>query len=427
MAYPRSRGHAWSWRPLALAIAIGWVALGPARAANLPSAVQRTEHPAFRARAVPITENDSTALAIQVEIPYTALCFLRAVGGWETNFDVIVTAWLRDRQVAGDRWSESIRVAQRRELHGREARFVREYVLKLPAAEYQIEVTLTEPRCGVEGRVRLSGTVAATLAGGMRLSPILLGSCGLAGSLRELLHDRHVRLEFSDPAESVCAYVDLTHRALPADSVRVSWRLARAGDGAARGAGKASFPADSATTRLAWPLGLGGLALDAYRLEVTAALGDSRVDGSVVFGVRIESESSLTPFFNDELDALRYIASDSEVDELRTAPPAERAARWTAFWKRHDPDPETAENEFKDEFFRRLRYVETEFRTDRPGWRTDRGQVYIRYGEPDSIDSEPLPQYGFPSQVWRYDGLGLRFVFVDRTGFGDYRLISDLW
>jgi GWxTD domain-containing protein len=414
-------------RVLVLALALGWLAAAGARGADLPPAVQRAEHPSFRARAVPILENDSTALAVQVEVPYTALCFLRATGGWEARFDVIVTAWRRDRQIAGDRWSESIRVAERRALHRRDARFVREYVLTLAPADYELEVTLAEPRCGVDGRVRLGAAVPATIPGEARLSPILLGPCGLGGTLRELLHDPRVRVDFSEPAESICAYADLTHRALLGDTVRVEWRLLRAGDGAPQRAGRASFVADSARTRLAWPVPLGGLGFDTYRLEVNAALGEARAAGSVVFGVRIESQSSLAPFFRDELEVLSYIADDEEVEELRRAPAESRAAAWDAFWKRHDPTPDTDENEFEDEFFRRLRYAETEFRGDRPGWRTDRGRVYIRYGEPDTIESEPVPQYGYPSLVWRYDRLGLRFVFVDRTGFGDYRLVSDLW
>jgi GWxTD domain-containing protein len=169
---------------------------------------------------------------------------------------------------------------------------------------------------------------------------------------------------------------------------------------------------------------LEGLGFDTYRLVATATLGDARVEGSVVFGVEIESETSLAPFFRDALDILEYIAGESEVAALRMANPADRAARWAEFWKKRDPTPETDANEFKEEFFRRMRYADTEFAATGRGWRTDRGRIYIQHGEPDSIERDAMPRDGYPIEIWLYDRLGLRFVFLDRTGFGDYRQVE---
>jgi GWxTD domain-containing protein len=401
--------------------AMGGIAAG---AIQLPTAAQSVERPAFRARTVPFTDGDSTAIAIQIELPYDALCFPRAGDGWVAHFDLIATAWRHDRQIAGNVWRDSIRVAQRGELRGRRARYVRDCVLPLPPGEYEIEVTLSEPQCGQEGRLRVAAIIPADLEGQAHLSPILLGPCGLAGSLRDLLGDRRVRLDFADPAESVCAYVDLSHRGLTGDSIRVRWRLAEAEGGTVRLEGRAAFAPDTALTRLTWLVPLAGLGMDSFRLGVTATLGGAQAEASVVFGARIETELTLGPFFQDDLDVLLYIATDAAVNELRNAAPDERAARWAEFWKPRDPTPGTEENEFKDEFFRRMRHADREFSGAGPGWRTDRGRIYILNGEPDSIERDPMPSGGFPVEVWIYDSLGLRFVFVDRTGFGDFRLVS---
>jgi len=411
-------------RGAAMALLVGGLGILAANATRLPTAVQHTERPAFRARTVPILERDTSAVAIQVELPYTALCFPRADGGWEAQFDLIATAWRHGRQVAGDLWHESIRVTQRRELHARKSRFVGEYVLPLPPGEYEIEVTLSEPQCGEEGRIRVGAYIPAELKGQASLSAILLGACGLSGSVRELLADPRVRLDFADPAESVCAYAELSHRGLAGDSIRVRWRLTPADEDATLREGAAAFGADTASTRLAWPVPLEGLGFDTYRLVATATLGDARVEGSVVFGVEIESETSLAPFFRDALDILEYIAGESEVAALRMANPADRAARWAEFWKKRDPTPETDANEFKEEFFRRMRYADTEFAATGRGWRTDRGRIYIQHGEPDSIERDAMPRDGYPIEIWLYDRLGLRFVFLDRTGFGDYRQVE---
>lgn len=398
--------------------------VGAVGATQLPTAAQRIERPAFRARTIPIVEGDTTAIAIQIELPYDALCFPRAGEGWLARFDLMATAWRRDRQVAGDLWHDSVRVAERGELRGRRARYVRDCVLPLPPGEYEIEVTLSEPQCGQEGRLRVAGIIPSELEGQAHLSPILLGPCGITGSLRDLLGDPRVRLDFADPAESVCAYADLSHRGVIGDSIRVEWRLTETEGGRVRLEGQLAVAPAAAVTRLSWPVPVAGLGMDSFRLEARATLGGASAEASVLFGVRIETELSLGAFFGDDLDVLRYVATDEEVDALRNTPPADRAERWAEFWKPRDPTPGTEENEFKDEFIRRKNHADRVFRGAGPGWRTDRGRIYILYGEPDSVERDPVPRRGFPVEVWVYDTLGLRFVFLDRTGFGDFRLVE---
>jgi GWxTD domain-containing protein len=404
-----------------LALAAGFA---PPAAADLPSAVQSVERPAFRAHVLENVDGDSTGVVIQVEAPYDALCFLRAPGGWEARFAVIAQARRRDRVVAGELWAETLRVARRAELRQRGARFREEYPLRLPPGEYALEVTLSEPGCGHEGRVRLGAWVGAELQAAARLSPILLGPCGLSGRVRDLMTDPRVGIDLDAAADTVCAYAELSHRGLPGDTVRVSWRLLREADGAVLAQGERVGAAGAGRTALTWSVPLTGAGIATCRLEVAARIGEARAAGTASFGVRRESDQALAPFFRDELDALGYIADEGELTELRMAAPEERGARWDEFWARRDPSPGTEENEFKDEFFRRLRYADAAFRTRRPGWRTDRGRIYIRHGEPDAIERDPVPEQGVPVEVWHYDRLGRRFVFADAGGFGEFRLVS---
>ncbi len=110
------------------------------------------------------------------------------------------------------------------------------------------------------------------------------------------------------------------------------------------------------------------------------------------------------------------------------------------FWRRRDPDPKTAANEFREEHYRRLAYANERFKAGRSGWRTDRGRVYIVYGPPTSVRSypagtlynRPLSEGGgqtktFPFEVWSYrsiPGLGsdVELEFVDSDLSGDYHL-----
>lgn len=113
------------------------------------------------------------------------------------------------------------------------------------------------------------------------------------------------------------------------------------------------------------------------------------------------------------------------------------------FWRRRDPNPDTEENEYRDEYYERIAYANEHYASGIPGWKTDRGRVYIAWGKPDSVESHPSggaydrPSYEgggstttYPFETWFYRhldnvGEGLEIEFVDPTGTGEYRLARD--
>lgn len=110
------------------------------------------------------------------------------------------------------------------------------------------------------------------------------------------------------------------------------------------------------------------------------------------------------------------------------------------FWHSRDPDPDTTENEFKEQFFERVAYANEHFSSGKPGRLTDRGRIYIKFGKPDEVESHPAgglyertPSEGsgststYPFEKWFYRYLpnvrsGIELEFVDPTGSGEYRL-----
>lgn len=125
---------------------------------------------------------------------------------------------------------------------------------------------------------------------------------------------------------------------------------------------------------------------------------------------------------------IAYIASPSELklyDELNLTG---KTGFLKKFWKDRDSSPETPENEFKIEHYRRWNYANEHFsRTSgsRDGWNTDMGRIYIKYGEPDDIDRHPLEDITLPYEKWIYNDLegGVYFIFVDLKGHGIYTLM----
>jgi len=99
-----------------------------------------------------------------------------------------------------------------------------------------------------------------------------------------------------------------------------------------------------------------------------------------------------------------YLASDAEKTAyLNQASDPGRYEFIERFWQQRDPSPRTTENEFRDEHYRRLAYSNERFRSAEPGWKTDRGRIYITWGPPDQIESHPSGDgRSGPFEIWRY-------------------------
>jgi GWxTD domain-containing protein len=139
---------------------------------------------------------------------------------------------------------------------------------------------------------------------------------------------------------------------------------------------------------------------------------------------------------------VRWIISDRECSEfMELSTDKQRDQFIEAFWSRRDPTPGTPENEFKEEHYRRIAYSNVHFANGVPGWKTDRGRVYIVYGTPNEIRdlrSTTIQVTGandnsdYPTQIWRYHHLGgssrdLTVPFTDTCRCGDYTLGIDLF
>ena len=135
---------------------------------------------------------------------------------------------------------------------------------------------------------------------------------------------------------------------------------------------------------------------------------------------------------DDERKAFMQLSNDEERDQFIEA-----------FWQRRNPNPDSEDNEFKEEHYRRIAYANEHFAAGIPGWKTDRGHMYIAFGPPDEIESHagggtyerPMEEGGgetstFPFEDWRYrylEGIGQEVIieFVDTCQCGEYHMTID--
>lgn len=123
-----------------------------------------------------------------------------------------------------------------------------------------------------------------------------------------------------------------------------------------------------------------------------------------------------------------YIATGEEFDKMRAAKTPEQKQRaFMEFWRSKDPNPGSPRNDKMVEYYERVRVANARYSTYFDGWRTDMGMIYIMYGDPSSIERNPFSESSKPYEIWEYYNISRRFVFIDNTGFGDYRLTTPIW
>ena len=125
---------------------------------------------------------------------------------------------------------------------------------------------------------------------------------------------------------------------------------------------------------------------------------------------------------------LRYIAKEKEFDAIEEAPnEGEKRRLFEEFWKRRDPSPDTKRNEFMEEYYQRVEYANRHFSHYIAGWRTDMGMVFIIFGSPNNVERHPFDIDAKPYEIWSYYDYNRQVIFVDETGFGDYRLLTPIY
>ncbi len=160
-----------------------------------------------------------------------------------------------------------------------------------------------------------------------------------------------------------------------------------------------------------------------YTLELMVHNGDQWIIKNAVFTFFWRFVPSTLHDLDLALKQLRYISPDDSIGKVLKMSYADKKAYFERFWKQRDPDPSTPRNELMEEYYRRVNFANANFATSTAeGWVTDRGRIFIKFGEPDEIERHPFEPDSAPYQIWRYYSLQKVFLFIDRTGFGDYDL-----
>ncbi len=387
---------------------------------DTPPQPQR-ERPRFHADAGSRLGPTGPEVWLGFEAPYSEL-FFRPVGSRvQSRFDLILLLLKGKRQVGGDLFEESIELLNRRDARDPMMRLRRVLPVRAKPGRYSAAVLFRETAAGRETRVDWNVEVPDYERLPLSISSLWVTDAAAVDADSSALPPAGwmLRRRYGEPLASLAVSGEVYRNDGGTTAPRLTWRiLGSRGDVVQRG--EVGLAAGARVPFRLHP-DFTSLWLGSYVLEVRVATEAREALRRFTFEMdatagAIEADSEQV------LELIELIGTPDEIRELRESSAVLRKEAWNRFWKRRDPSPDTTENEFRDEFFARVRYADEHFAVLGPGWRSDRGRVYIRYGPPDQVESRPMNLDSPAYEIWTYTREGRRFVFVDYGGFGRYEL-----
>jgi GWxTD domain-containing protein len=408
----------WDW--IVVAVLAGALPAG-ARALDLPP-LRSESSPQFTADvAISLDAGGAPALAVSVTVANDELQWVRLGGATYGAAAEIVIAF--DPRGGGpgygDAWERRLTVEGFGLANSATAAMVERRTFQVPPGVYEVRVKVHDLNADATSSARERITVPDYSRVPVGFADLQLGTVDDSG--RFLLVDTR---RFGRNVDRLAARAALFDRRAGSWPRRYPFRWRILDDGGipvVEGRRDISVPASAEPVIVrpdSTPLFIG-----AYTFQVELVEDRSKWQVERSFEVE-ESGPPRGREFTRMLEPLSFIAPAEEIDRLRGLAPEEQARGWEEFWARRDPTPDTPRNEALLEFFRRVRYAEMHFQHFGPGWRSDMGRIYIKFGPPDQTESRAQTSQTPQLEIWYYNRPYRRFVFADQEGFGRFVLIS---
>ncbi len=362
-------------------------------------------------------------IEISYAVTHDALQFLRHEGGYRARFEATAIVYdSRGRQVTGDSRREAVFVDTYVRTNSRRIARADEFVFSVAPGRYSMKIEVASLDTKAFGRVERPVNVPEMEPGKLALGTAVFERDGMNrdGTEYESAHNpaRVYGEDYPDARVKIPVYGTPGTRYFLELSVTDSRGVFKKGT------------ADTVTQTdflTEYPYDFTVLDMEVGSYIIKAELRTLPNGEELSLRARFRVVSSPMSWGTDQelmLAQISYVASREEMEFLRSVPPEARDPLWEEFWALRDPDPVTEINEFKVEFLRRLGHVNATFRSIVDGWQTDMGRVYIQFGEPDDVDSDPVGQMLRAREVSYYHGEHTKYIFIDKEGFGEFVLIE---
>ncbi len=363
----------------------------------------------------PLADKENIQVSVHVKIPYTELQFIRSGDEYLARYEIAVNLADQDKErIAGSIWSDSLRLTEYKEARNSTNTITTVKSFTVPASELSINVRLTD--LYTKKSTILSDVVdhSKMYAGELSLGNIIIMDNGVANNSKLLMNESFYEiidtLRFKARVLGDHDPFTINYELRVKDEIKVNESIMLDHSG----------PIDSLLT---FVVPLTDMHYSNYTIFLTAqdAKGNKAVT-KANFRVRIRGVNFDVENMDEAVKQLIYLASNKQIKEMMVGTELEKTEKFKQFWEALDPTPGTLKNELMEEYYRRIAFSLEAFSVVQEGWKTDRGMIYILFGPPDEIQRGPFELDRKPYQVWEYYHIGKQFVFMDETGFGDFRL-----
>ncbi|MCB2212252.1 GWxTD domain-containing protein [bacterium] len=386
--------------------------------------------PRFDVNAISLLSDqpERTRVIAYIELPYENLQFVRSSRGYEANYevDMSILAGPTDSspRVENKIWRSTVIVPTFEETNSRELFDISETTIILDPANYTMIATVTDLETRKQFQVSRTLMVPSYDLGGLSMGDLLLA--------REVVKTPSGAFEIVPNVDRVIAGEDeelyVYYEVYPtvSDTMHVHSRVLDR-NGSLVFEQRRTVDVEKPVTRDYFEIPTAKLGVGSHVVEMQVRTEDFSTLKAAEFQVRLTGLPSTVQNMETAIRQLRYVARNREVERMLNASSHERQILFHDFWKKMDPSPDTPPNELMEEYYNRIHEASAAFGGMRDGWETDRGEVYVRYGPPDEVERHPFEVDSRPYEIWYYYDGQKRFVFVDELGYGEYRLVSNLW
>ena len=371
-------------------------------------------------------KKNSTRLDVFIQMPYSTIQFVRSENGFVGNYTVTVSIFDNDKEklIAEKTWSEKLTAKNFNETISKNRYSFNLRSFYLIPGKYNIRTAIDDKESNSEFPREVMFNVR-DLSASIAISDIML----LAQRVEESGKNKivpNISGNVATQKDGLPLFYEI-YSDFPA-RLKIEYKISDNKKNTIYDDTE-DRQVDSGKTQIFHTIKDSSFSLGIYNLEVLLKNSQDDLLASsekAFFSRWIGIPSSITDL-DKAIDQMVYIASTNEIDHIKDAKTKEeKLKRYMEYWKKQDPTPSTEDNEVFNEYYRRVAYANAHFSHYVDGWKTDRGMVFILLGPPDNVERHPFDLDAKPYEVWEYYNLNKSFIFVDETGFGDYRLITPL-
>ncbi|MCX6149189.1 MAG: GWxTD domain-containing protein [Ignavibacteriales bacterium] len=372
-------------------------------------------------------QTGKTRMDVYVEVPYKVIQFVKSIDGFKAGYSVTISILdeANEKLITEKTWNESVSSKNFSTTESQNNYFISTKSFDLSPNNYTIR-TEVEDQDSKKNYVRTDKFTLRDLAGTIAISDLILILNKVEVNGKKQIVPNIAR-NVAAQKEGLSLYFEIY-----SDTVRnlqVEYLISDK-QGEKIFSAKVTQNLHSGVNNIDYTLKNPELSMGEYKLNVNIFDSNDKLITTAVksfFSKWIGIPGSVRDL-DKAVDQMMYISRESELDFIKDAPNKdEKLKRYLDYWRAKDPTPQTDENEIFEEYYRRIEYSTEHFKHYIEGWKTDMGMIYTTLGPPNNVERHPFEYDSKPYEVWDYYDISRQFIFVDETGFGDYRLITPVY